>query len=295
MLAVHVLIHLLTWLSPEEKLHSVYHQKVATGHVFRLGLLRAVALQRPVEPKNINLTLQIQLANSHPHNIGEAAVNIGFGLPDQLFPNRFHPLKPGPEKFSVDGVAPGDPRPENARLMFQQPLLDYTGMFIPVSGILCDADGRVRVSTGSRLRYNGRILAQRLQRDSELRRVLGKPDFSSTYLDLGVDAPITRNHYYREYYAIETGIVNDAYIQKRLPVALHKLFSGRICRFTVSSYDEPLPVHFKPWCRHPGSPGLKTSYWITSKNRVPFPKIRAGMFLSKVTRRALFSLASPTK
>ena len=246
MLAVHILIHLLAWLSPEEKLHSVYHRGPGSAHLLRRGSARAVALQSAVRPKGFNLTLQIQLGESAPHNIGEAPVRLGFGIPEQFIPNRICPRQEGPEKFSVDGVAPGDSRPENARPMFHQPLLDYTGMFIPASDILSDAHGRVRVSMGSRLRYNGRILAQRLQRDSEIRRVLGKPDLSSYDSNLGDDDPIIRNYYYREYYAIETGIVNDAYTRKRLPVVLHKLFSGRICRFKVSSYCEPLPLDGSP-------------------------------------------------
>jgi hypothetical protein len=242
MLAVHILIHILALLSPEEKLHSVYHRGPGSAHVFHFGPARAVALQSAVRPKGFNLTLQIQLGDSTPHNLGEAPVGLAFGIPEQFIARRIRQPKPGQETFSVDGVAPGDPKPENARLMFHQPLLDYTGMFIPASGILCDAHGRVQVSTGSRLRYNGRLLAQRLQKERDIARLLGKPDFCSFWPSGGIDAPTIRHYYYRENYLVETDVINDAYIQKRLPAAFHKVFSGRICRFRVSSYCEPLPL-----------------------------------------------------
>ena len=226
---MHILVKILCLLSPEERFHSVYRQKMGTGHVFRLGPLRAVTVQRAGRPKGFHLTLQIQ-PGPFPHTIATIPVALGFGVPERTVTRA--------ETFSVDGVRMSALPPPNARRIYQQRLLDYTGMFIPVSGILVDGHGRVQVSMGSRLRFNGRILLSRRQTEQELALTLGKADFSRNYMNMGPeDAPLILNYYYRDDCQIEVGIVNDAYLENHFPKMFRRFWSGRICFFRIRSWN----------------------------------------------------------
>lgn len=227
MLAAHILIQLFCLLSPEESIRSVYHQASGTGQVFRLGPFRAVTLQRAKQPEGFRLTLQLRPGSS-PCSLASFPLNLGFGLPDVA-------ARAQPGTFSVDGVALMDRAPQNARQIFRSRVLDSTGMFLPVSGVLLDAEGRVRVSQGSRLRYRGHLLASRMQKEDELTDSLGRPDFSRCSMDMGSEAPLVLNYYFRENCVVEVGIVNDTYLQNHCPAMLRGFWSGRICRFRIWS------------------------------------------------------------